>query len=95
MVASSPDLAQGERRGPEAGHGAGAGNSSARGCRCTKGEEGEVAAKNNRDAACWENIENYFTCGLSLNGVSPTQCVVGTIGLAHKSTLCITRRNFF
>lgn len=60
-MASLSDLAQGDRRGPDGGQAAGsagAGRSSARGCKWSRGD-GEAAAKNNLDTA-WltETISN-------------------------------------
>lgn len=53
MGASLSDLAHGESRGPGAAQGAGtagAGRSSARGCKCTRGD-GDAAVRNNLDTA--------------------------------------------
>lgn len=75
MVASLSDLAQGDKRGPEAGHGAGtagAGRNSARGC-STKGA-GAVATENNRETACcnWNKKSNFIILFLHKNIITPS-----------------------
>lgn len=60
------DLPQGERRGPEAGHGAGiagAGNNSARGCKCTKGDGADTARS--LETAC--NVTKFLVASAFLN----------------------------